>query len=162
MLRRIRSPRVQTPLTPRCIRRHRDRPVRDRPSRAGAGLWFLRLPKGAAKRTAGRALGDLLRRAGDALRLAPGVERAVGIHAQHIALAGAPQRHLDLADAIDAVRRDEGERHLRARSRARSWRAPLAAWSQSRHRASIICGTCAFACARGRPSSSSADKARGR
>lgn len=31
------------------FRRPRDRPVRDRPSHAGAGLWFLRPPIGAAR-----------------------------------------------------------------------------------------------------------------
>src|SRR5665213_2499377 len=36
-----------------CIRWHQDRPVRDRPSRAGARLWFLRRPTGAANHVFG-------------------------------------------------------------------------------------------------------------
>jgi hypothetical protein len=56
-----------------------------------------------------QAIGDLLRRSGDGLWLAPGAKRVIGLHAEHIALAGAPQRHFDIADAIDAVGGDEGE-----------------------------------------------------
>ena len=39
------------------------------------------------------------------------------MHAKHIAFAGAPQRHLDIADPIDAVGRNPGERHA-CRNRA--------------------------------------------
>ena len=37
----------------------------------------------------------------------------IGTDAEHVALAGAPQCHLDIADPIDAVGRDPGERHPR-------------------------------------------------
>jgi hypothetical protein len=37
------------------------------------------------------------------------MERLIAFDAEHIALAGAAQRHFDIADAIDAVGGDEGE-----------------------------------------------------
>jgi hypothetical protein len=54
---------------------------------------------------------DLFRRAGDRRLALPGAEVMAGIDTEHIALAGAPQHHLDMADAIDAVGGNPGERH---------------------------------------------------
>jgi hypothetical protein len=36
------------------------------------------------------------------------------VNAQNIALAGAPQGHFDVADAVDAVGSHPGERHIRS------------------------------------------------
>jgi len=56
-----------------------------------------------------KTIGDLFRRSGDDLRLVPGMKRLVGLHPEHIPFAGAAQRHLDVADAIDRIGGDEGE-----------------------------------------------------
>ncbi len=42
----------------------------------------------------------------------------VGVGAEHVALAGSPQRHLDVAGAVDGVGRDPGERHPAAIARS--------------------------------------------
>src|SRR3954452_11956392 len=52
---------------------------------------------------------NLFRRAGYQRLVAPRVERVRAVDAQHVALAGPPQRHLDLAYAIDAVGRHPRE-----------------------------------------------------
>ena len=36
----------------------------------------------------------------------------IGVDPEHIAFAGAAQRHLDVADAIDAIGGDKGERRV--------------------------------------------------
>ncbi len=41
------------------------------------------------------------------------MEGLIAFHAEHVALAGAPQRHFDIADAVDRIGGDEGERNFR-------------------------------------------------
>src|SRR3546814_7009790 len=54
---------------------------------------------------------DLLRGSGDGRLAHPRPEVAVGVDAEHIALAGAAQRHLDVAHTINAVGCHPCERH---------------------------------------------------
>ena len=58
------------------------------------------------------APGDLFGTSADCRFISPGVEQMVAGDAEHITLAGAPQRRLDLARAIDAVCRHPGEGYL--------------------------------------------------
>src|SRR3954466_12499775 len=75
-------------------------------------LAFRAVPRGEA--LPGRrieTLRDLLGRAGHDRRLAPGGERIGGVRAQHIALPGPSQRHLDLANPVDRVSCHPAERN---------------------------------------------------
>ena len=101
----------------RCIRRPRDRPVPDRPSRTAARPWLRPRPTNAARQR-DQACRDLGRGPGNRGLVAPGIELAGGADAKHIALAGAPQRHLDRARTVHAVGRDPGKRHAGAMARS--------------------------------------------
>src|SRR5450759_1810091 len=57
-------------------------------------------------------LRDLRSRAGDRRLAAPGPKMTVGVDAEHIALAGTPQGHLNIADAVNAVGCDPAKRHI--------------------------------------------------
>ncbi len=52
---------------------------------------------------------DLCCGAGDSGLADPGVELAAGAHAEHVALARPAKRHLELANAVDAVGRHPGD-----------------------------------------------------
>ena len=55
--------------------------------------------------------GNCLGGAGDHRLAAPGIELAIGVNPEHIALAHLAQLHLDLADPVDAVRSHPGKWH---------------------------------------------------
>src|SRR5450759_436408 len=59
-----------------------------------------------------QALRDFLGRAGDRRLAAPGPKMTVGADAEHIALAGMPQGHLDIANAVNAVGCDPAKRNI--------------------------------------------------
>ena len=59
----------------------------------------------------GKVLRDLGGGPADKLSLAPGTEHMIGGDAQNVAFARLAQHRFDVARAIHAVRRDEGERH---------------------------------------------------
>jgi hypothetical protein len=60
----------------------------------------------------GQRLRDFIGCAGHLGLVAPRPELVLGAHAEHIALAGAAQARLDLADAVNAVACHPGERHV--------------------------------------------------
>ena len=61
---------------------------------------------------------DLRGGARDHRPVTPRAEAMVALHAQHISLAGTTQRLLDVADTVDRIRRDPGERLFAAIARS--------------------------------------------
>ena len=79
-----------------------------------------------------KSLRDLLGRAGDFGLVDPGLELIGGMRAQHIALAGPAQLHLDPAHTIDRCRWPPSRTARRRPERARSSRAAISGFVTKR------------------------------
>ena len=93
----------------------RGRPVRNRPSHAAVHPWFPRQRTNAA-RPKDQALARSPGGSGNRRLPVPGAEMMVGGNAKHVTLACTAQRPLDVANAIDAIGGDPGERRARRQS----------------------------------------------
>ena len=65
-----------------------------------------------------QGFGDCRGRAGHSTRLVPRAKDMGGVDAEHVALAGAAQVALDIADAIDRIGRHPAKRHRAAIARS--------------------------------------------